>query len=89
MIGCFIVGSKVSLLIIILNDMGVFFVFFYLFIDIGYWKFIAGKFRLYIIIIFCGKRVIYYSKVFSVIVFNVSLKCNGCGDWFVIINFNY
>lgn len=87
MIGCLTVGSKAPLLITTLNDMGAFFVLFYLSIDIGHWKFTAGKLRSHTITISCGKRVIY--QVSSVTAPNVSLKCNGCGDWFVTINPNH
>lgn len=85
MIGCLTVGSKAPLLITTLNDIGAFFVLFYLSIDIGHWKFTAGKLWSHTITISCGKRVIYHSKVSSVTAPNVSLKCNGCGDWFLVI----
>ena len=44
MIGCLTVGSKAPLLIITLNDMGAFFVLFYLSIDIEHRKFTSGNF---------------------------------------------
>ena len=44
MIGCLTVGSKAPLLITTLNDMGAFFVLFYLSIDIEHRKFTSGNF---------------------------------------------
>ena len=85
MIGCLTVGSKAPLLITTLNDMGAFFVLFCLSIDI---EIFLRKLRSHTTTIFCGKRVIYHSKVSSVTAPNVSLKCNGCGDWFVTIKPN-
>ena len=46
------------------------------------------KLQSHTITISWGKRVIYHSKVSSVTAPNVSLKCNGCGDWFVTIKPN-
>ena len=45
MIGCLTVGSNAPLLTITLNDMGAFFVLFYLSIDIEHRKFTSGNFR--------------------------------------------
>ena len=87
-IGCLTVGSKAPLLITTLNDMGAFFVLFYLSIDIEHRKCTLGKLRSHTITISCSKRVIYHSKVSIVTAPNVSLKCNGCGDWFVTIKPN-
>ena len=67
---------------------GAFFVLFYLSIDIEHRKFTLGKLRSHTITISCSKRVIYHSKVSIVTAPNVSLKCNGCGDWFVTIKPN-
>ena len=44
MIGCLTVGSKAPLLITTLNDMGIFFVLFYLSINIEHRKFTLGNF---------------------------------------------
>ena len=77
-IGCLTVGSKTPLLITRLNDVGAFFVLFYLSIDIEHRKFTLGNFG----------HTLSQFPAHSVTAHNVSLKCNGCGDWFVTIKPN-